>query len=51
MARYKADIYFDEVYVKTVFVEADSSYEADEKLAELFANSIDYDTEALDADD
>jgi len=50
MAKFKADIYFEDVYVKTVFVEADDEYSALDDLVEEHYKSVTYDIEELDSE-
>lgn len=50
MAKYRVDIYFEDIYVKTVFVEANDLYDAVDELNEQHADSINYDLEPLDSD-
>jgi hypothetical protein len=50
MAKYKVDIYFEEIYVKTVFVEANDVYDAVDELTEQHSDSINYDIEPLDSE-
>lgn len=50
MAKFKADIYFGDIYVKTVFVDADDQYDAIDELTELHADSVNYDVEELDTE-
>jgi len=49
VSKFKADIYFDEIYVKTDFIEADDEYTALEDLAEKHHSRVTYDIEELDS--
>ena len=47
MSLYKIEIYIDENYIKTVMVEADNQYEAEDQVREGL--NIDLDSELVDA--
>lgn len=48
MPSFKVDIYIDEMYVKTEFVDADNIYDAEDKVAEKIEAALGFDIESLD---
>jgi hypothetical protein len=47
MPLFKVEVYVDENYLKTIMIEADTQYEADEQIREML--NIDLDIEPADA--
>jgi len=49
MSKFRVDVYVDDMYVRTEFVEADNIYDAEDKILEKTEASLGFDVEELDS--